>query len=88
MSNLLGILFWVTMELYTPKMTNMPLLFLNFEMHNLITNGRVFIVQLFFYNLITERTPAALWWCMSSGLVRARLFSLGGVSVKRVVPLG
>ena len=28
------------------------------------------------HNLITERTPAAPWWCRNAGMVRARLFSL------------
>ena len=37
------------------------------------------------HNFITERTPAAPWWCRNAGMVRARLFSLGGVSGK---PLG
>ena len=40
------------------------------------------------HNLITERTPAAPWWCRNAGMVRARLFSLGGISGTRVVPLG
>ena len=40
------------------------------------------------HNLITERTPAAPWWCRNAGMGRARLFSLGGVSGKRVVQLG
>ena len=40
------------------------------------------------HNLITERTPAAPWWCMNAGVVRARVFSLGGVSRTRVVQLG
>ena len=40
------------------------------------------------HNLITECTPAAPWWCRNAGMVRVRLFSLGGVSGTRAEPLG
>ena len=73
---------------HVPCMSNLLGIFVLGHYGALYTQNDENDVFLLMHNLITERTPAGPWWCRNAGMVRARLFSLGGVSGTRAVPLG